>query len=97
MATATLRRTPTTSRRPPTASCRPLGYRRVKPHVPYEHSDVPGVCATCQLPIIVRYDGRYINDRHLTLAEYMEQLVVTRDDVMFAASGELPYGERPYG
>jgi hypothetical protein len=64
---------------------------RIRPHVPYTHPDVPGICQTCQLPIITSRDGRYLNDRHITLDELLAQ-IVTAPDVMALAAGERPYG-----
>jgi hypothetical protein len=62
--------------------------RQIKRHVPYEHPDVPGVCHTCHLPILLTYDGRYTNDRHVTLDELLSQIVTSGYDVMALAAGE---------
>ena len=83
-----------TTTRPPTRRRLSVNHAqgvRAKAHVPHAHSDMPGVCQTCHLPILTTRDGRYLNDRHLTLDELLAQ-ITTSYDVMAVASGERPYG-----
>jgi len=61
---------------------------QIKQHVPYEHPDVPGVCHTCRLPILTTTDGRYTNERHVTLDQLLSQIVTSQHDVMALAAGE---------
>lgn len=62
--------------------------RKIRPHVPYETPDVPGVCQTCRLPILTMADGTYPNQLHVTLDELLSQIQVSAHDVMALAAGD---------
>jgi ribosomal protein L34E len=84
MATATLTH-PRARRRNTTAP----GGRRMRPHVPHTHPDVPGVCGTCGIPLTA-----LTNDRHVTLDQYLDLLVndTRPDSAMIAANDRTPGG-----
>lgn len=76
-----------------TLALRPITRRRqpgphTKRHVPYEHPEVPGVCHTCRLPIVVDQNGDYVNQRHVTLDQLLSQMVTSDYDVMLLAAGD---------
>lgn len=62
--------------------------QRIKPHVPYERPGTPGVCYTCQLPIYVDENGRYINKCHVTLDELLKNIVTSGPDVAKLAAAD---------
>lgn len=42
-------------------------------HVPYS-TTTPGVCDVCNLVMITGPDGTYLNRRHLTMDQWLEQI-----------------------
>lgn len=61
---------------------------RIKPHVPYEHPQTPGICSTCQLPIYIDGDGRYVNRCHVTLDELLASIVASGYDTAKLAGAD---------
>jgi hypothetical protein len=62
---------------------------RVRPHVPIAHTKVPGVCSTCNLAIITRADGTFVNSLHMTMDEMLQRMLAAETiDFRSVAAGD---------